>query len=214
MAVVATTRVHQMPDEVARGLVAWAQGDRRMHVLSRVPTAREVLAWQARGERCVSLLEGEVPRPHGDAFDFAVHDLCHMEKFHDPEHHEAQVGFFRTVDAAWDGAFGRILATWDDAFREDVEHVVCDMNGSAVFLFAALKMKLKMAVRRRVSPGVVEGPLDARETRAFDAALLEMIAALGMTEILEAAIRVSTRRDEAEAAERLLSWCERRARAG
>lgn len=37
----------------------------------------------------------------------------------------------------------------DDTWRAERDYVIAHMNGSAVFLFAALKMRLNMAVRRR-----------------------------------------------------------------
>jgi hypothetical protein len=101
----ACRRVRGIPEPVARGLVAWAAGQRPADVLDRIPSAAEVLQHQGQGRRWVSLLPDEVAQSHGDprhpdGLSFALHDLCHLEKFVAPEHHAGQVGFFRAV-ARW-----------------------------------------------------------------------------------------------------------------
>jgi len=207
---IAQVRVRGVERAVARGLVAWSNGERDVVVMDRVPSAREVLALQARGWRCVSLLDdGAVTAPHADGLAFALHDLCHLEKFVDPEHHAGQVGFFATLERAMDREAWRDLeGGFDDAWARDRDHVAADMNGSAIFLFAALKMKLKMAVRRAVGEACA-GPLDAREERAFEAALERMLDALAIDGALRDDARVvSTRRDAHDAAVRLCDYFE------
>ena len=76
-----------------------------MGLLFEISPARRVLALQARGRRCVCLLDDAVALAHGDprhpdGLAFALHDLCHLEKFVAPEHHAGQVGFFRLVGRA------------------------------------------------------------------------------------------------------------------
>ena len=70
----------------------------------QILSARALLRRQAQGRRCVALLDDEAARAHGDprhpdGLSFALHDLCHLEKFVAPEHHHGQIGFFRAVDA-------------------------------------------------------------------------------------------------------------------
>jgi hypothetical protein len=188
-----------------------------VHLLSRVPEASELLSWQSNGERCVSVLpDGAVTAPHEHGLAFLMHDLCHLEKFVDPVHHEGQVGFFATVERATQlGAWGAFLARFDAVFLGELDHVIADMNGSAVFLFAALKMKLKMATRRRLArelgrepePGV--GPLDADEQAAFDVELETLFDLLELRgPIRHAAARVSTRRDDRDASSAILAHFE------
>jgi len=213
---VATTRLLGVSQPVAEALVAWGQGRRRVHLLDRVPRPVDVLAWQARGERCVSLLDHEVATaPHEDGLAFAMHDLCHLEKFFDPAHHAGQVGFFRAVNAAVESPrWAGFLARFDADFVCDLEHVVADMNGSAVFLFAALKMKLKMAVRRRGArerggEARVAGPLDEEERSAFAFELDTLLDHLQVPGGSRGpAVRVSTRRDDLDAALAVLAHFE------
>jgi hypothetical protein len=204
----AQRRVRGVPEDVVRGLFAWDRGQRPVDLLFQVPPARQVLALQAQGRRCVGLLDDAAARAHGDprhpdGLTFALHDLCHLEKFVAPEHHAGQVGFFRIVERALQApsivALDREL---DDTWRADRDYVIADMNGSAVFLFAALKMKLAMAVRRRGQA-------------AADPAVELLFEAMGLPDdVREAARSVTRRRDRPAAARRLLAHFEAAAGAG
>jgi hypothetical protein len=217
LGVFAERRVRGVPEDVVRGLFAWECGERPVDLLFTVPTAFEVLARQARGRRCVGLLDDAVALAHGDprhpdGLSFALHDLCHLEKFVAPEHHAGQVGFFAAVERAFASSEVRALeAQFDDTWRVDRNYVVSDMNGSAVFLFAALKMKLNMAVRRRLwrvrdQPAPTSGPLDPDERAAVAPALAVLFEAMGLPDKLRAGARaVSTRRDHPTDAARLLA---------
>jgi hypothetical protein len=86
-------------------------------------------------------------------------------------------------------------AQLDEAWRADRDYVIADMNGSAVFLFAALKMKLKLAVGRRHAP--------------FEPALDVLLRAMDLPDdIRDAARAVSPRRDRPTEARRLLDHFE------
>ena len=128
---------------------------------------------QARGERCVSILS---EASHPDPLDFALHDLCHLEKFVDLDSYAGQVGFFSAIYRGnVEARFSHLDAKW----KQDLEHVAADMNGSPVFLFAAIKMKLKMAARREVARlrGTLEnvgGILDSDEEKMFEQLLDEL----------------------------------------
>jgi len=155
-----------------------------------------------------------VPRDAPDAgLAFVLHDLCHLEKLFDPAHHEEQRGFFAALFAASDSpAWATLDARLDDAWRRDVEHVAADMNGSAIFLFAALKMKLKMASRRALGARTgraakVAGPLDDGEASAFAEDLELLLDALDVRgDVRNDARAVSTKRDAVDAGERLARW--------
>ncbi len=133
-----------------------------------------------------------------DPLAFALHDLCHLEKFVDESTYAGQVGFFAALHRAdLEARFSHL----DDAWKKDLEHVSADMNGSPVFLFAALKMKLKMAARRDVArkrgtPERVGGVLDPDEARAFELFQNELFDALALPERgRRAGVAVSARRD-------------------
>ena len=200
----AERRVRGVPEAVVRGLFAWDRGERPVDLLSDVPTASQVLALQAGGRRCVCIVDDAAALAHGDprhpdGLSFALHDLCHLEKFVAPEHHAGQVGFFRIVARALETS--RMIALdreLDDAWRTDRDYVIADMNGSAVFLFAALKVKLAMAARRRGS--------------AAEPAVDLLLRAMDLPDdVRQAAHAVSRRRDRPAAARRLLDHFERAA---
>jgi hypothetical protein len=191
----ALQRIRNVPESAARGLVEAAHGRRPLHVLQRVVDPRELLAMQARGERCVSILDvDQTPDP----LDFALHDLCHLEKFVDENSYSGQVGFFASVHR---GDVDSLFSHLDEKWRKDLEHVVADMNGSPVFLFAALKMKLKMAARRQVArvrgtPEKVGGSLDPDEEKMFEELLENLFDAIAFpAEGRRAGRAVSAKRD-------------------
>lgn len=216
----ARRRVRGVPDPVVRALLHWAVGQRRVELLFHIPSAEEVLEKQTHGLRCVSLLEDGVAKAHGDprhpdGLAFALHDLCHLEKFVAPEHHAGQVGFFFAVARALASQSVRALEdTFDDVWRADRDYVISDMNGSAIFLFAALKMKLSMAIRRRLAleenrPPPRSGALVDAERVALAPALALWLEAMALPATLRrAAVVVSARRDSPGDARLLLDHFE------
>ena len=99
------------------------------------------------------------------------------------------------------------------------DRLAADVNGSAVYLFALLKMKLKMAARRRTArlAGAiprVSGALDRDEQCVFDELEKRLFDALGFEgELRCAAAATSARRDAADAARRVSHEFARRGRA-
>jgi hypothetical protein len=221
--VFATRRVRAVGEAVHRGLLAWARGERPADLRHRILAPEEVLHHQARGRRCVSLLDDATALAHGDprhpdGLSFALHDLCHLEKFAAPEHHRGQIGFFRSVARALGcPALRELERSFDSRWCADRDYVVADMNGSAVFLFSVLKMRMNMAVRRRLAvarglPAPTRGPLDADEHAAVQPALTTLCHALGLPpDVQAAALSVSTRRDHPALAQRLLAHFEQAA---
>ena len=207
--------------------MAWAAGRRRVDLSFAVPSPRAVLGLQARGRRCVSLLADPdvpagpvagIPRGQGaygsGGLAFAVHDLCHLEKFSAPAHHTEQVGFFASLERALDhSAWSALEAGFDEIWADDRDHVLADMNGSSAFLYVVLRNKVKLAVRRRVGrergePGR-SGPLDEGEARAYAEAVEAVIAAFGIEgEARDAARALASRHEAEEAGEPLRAFFE------
>lgn len=210
----ASRGVRDLPDDARRALLGMFAGTHAATVYRRPLAAREVVALQAAGRRCVSLLDEHAPLgPYATPLGFCVHDLSHLAAFFDPAHARGQRGFFRALDRALDGDLEALLADHDPALRADVLAVGADTNGSCVFAFASLVMKLKMAVRRALGrrTGLVRerGPLTPEEETAFTPELRRFTRALGMPASLdEDAARVGTRRAFPEAARRVLLFFE------
>lgn len=209
---VAERELYRVPPVVPEALVGWAAGERPVEMYFHKPTSREVLALQARGRRCVSLLDEGVPTaPHADGLAFAVHDLCHLEKFVNPEHHRGQVGFFDAMNRALDDArWAALEAPFDATWAFDRDYVISDMNGSVAFLFVTLRGKLKLAVRRwiaaeRGDERVAYGALDEEEARRFAEAFEVVLDLLELRGHVRDAARVfSSRHDDVEAAARVI----------
>jgi hypothetical protein len=204
-------RVRCVPQRAVRGLFTWAGGF-PVELRTDVPTAREVLALQASGRRCVSVLDESVsPAPHESGLDFLIHDLCHLDKFAAAEHYEEQVGFFATLaECAANPRYLALEARLDPTFVDDRERLGADVNGSAVYLFALLKMKLKMAARRRharlagIAPRV-SGVLDVAEQQVFDELEATLYDELGFDAEQRAAARATSSRRDALAAAALIA---------
>jgi len=220
LAVFAARRVRGVSPVVAGALLAWARGQRPVDLLFEVLPAREILRRQAAGRRCVALIDDQSARAHGDprhpdGLSFALHDLCHLEKFVAPEHHRGQVGFFRAVERALASApIAALESTLDATWAADRDYVLADMNGSAVFLFSVLKMRLAVAVRRRRAradgraPPTSGGP-DAADQVALSPVLATWFHEMGLPETLRTeAVMVSARRDQPAHARRLLDYFE------
>lgn len=206
LAHLAEHRLCKVPERAVEALFAWGGGP-DVELRSDVPPASHLLALQARGRRCVSLLPESDAHSAKAGFEFVIHDLCHLGKLLDPVHHVEQVGYFASLERlfatpSWLGVEGRLDATW----REDRERLGADMNGSSVYLFVVLKMKLKMAARRALARADEReapsgGALDARELAHFGSLETDLYDALGLTgEVRDAARRVSARRDAEDAA--------------
>ena len=220
LSVFATRRVRGVSPVVAGALLAWARGERPVDLLFEILPARQILRHQAAGRRCVALIDDQVARAHGDprhpdGLSFALHDLCHLEKFVAPDHHRGQLGFFRAVERALDSApIAALESTLDATWAADRDYVVADMNGSAVFLFSVLKMRLAVAVRRRRAraegrPAPTTGGLQAADQQALRPVLATWFQAMGLPESLRTeAAMVSARRDHPAHARRLLDYFE------
>jgi hypothetical protein len=220
----ATREIYRLPRAVAHALTAWSAGRREVEVWFSLPSPREVLAMQARGARCVSLLADEdvpagpiagLPRAHAygsGGLAFAVHDLCHLEKFFDPETHREQRGFFAALDRALaDPRFQALEASFDAAWPGERDAVLSDMNGSCAFLFVVLRSKIKLAIRRRIAAARGEecrrGEMDAEEARAYDEAMEVLLDALGLHgEARDAALSLTARAGAEEAAPKVQAF--------
>ncbi len=204
--------VRGVPEGAVQGLRYWAAGF-PVRLLRDVPAPREILELQAQGRRCVTLLDAALAAgPYQDPLAFALHDLRHLAKFAAPAHYFEQVGFFATLARAQTTpAWSRFEAGLDVSWQTDRDQVLADMNGSSVFLFAALKMKLKMAARRALArlsarPARDSGPLSREEEQFFRVQEQRFLDALGFTgELRLAALSTSARRDDPERAAQLAS---------
>ena len=203
----AEREIYGVPAHVAAGLVAWRTGLWDLRLRRTMATDTEILTGQAAGYRWVSLLPDNAPcAPQKSPFYFALHDICHASHYFDPMHHHGQVGFFADLVAAMaTNCWSLLTADFADDWPRDLARVTADMNGSALFLFSALRRKVHLAA--------VQAGLDP------DCAKAMLFEALGMHgETAEAARLFSVHKAADPAFSRynaaiLLAWWQRPTRA-
>lgn len=206
--------VRGLSEDARRVVLGLHAGTHHAEISSGPFAARHVIALQAAGRRCISLLPEDAPRgPYQSPLAFAAHDLEHLAQFFAPAHFWGQLGFFQRLHGALDDGLGGLLSDHDQAFGDDVNRVGADTNGSSVFAFASLVMKLKMAARRALArrTGTVRthGALTSEEEAAFAPELERLVAAFRMpNELLPMAARVGTRRADHEAGVAVLRYFE------
>jgi len=210
--VVARKRLLKVKEAHALALSAWSVGLTSAEIRDSLFTVDEIIRLQAEGRRVVSLLpdSGESDEP----LEVVLHDLKHMYKFFAPEHHRAQVGYFRLVARAHDKTQELALfdAELDDTWRSQRDYAVADMNGSPLFLFGYLKMRLKMAVRRKLARDVgrrapTGGQLRSDELKAYARFLERLLDLLELRgEPREAARRLTARGGNGPAANDFLCY--------
>lgn len=205
----AAHRLRGVGELEARGLVGWANDTRSAELFDREITAREIIELQAEGRRCVALLPDAPP---ADGLEFALHDLRHLEKFFEPAHHRVQIGFFRLFARALSRPdYLQLDQSLDETWCNERDKTLADMNGSPIFLFGVLKMKLKVAVRRSLARARGVAPplrsaLDADELAAYAPVLERFLDVLGFEgPVREAAREISTRRDRPHFGQTLLA---------
>ncbi len=207
-------RLRGLSEQGRLAVLGLARGTHLAEVAARPFTAREVLALQARGRRCVSLLPAGVELgPYASAFEFCAHDLAHLAKLFEPAHRRGQLGFFRLLHEGVVSGLAGLEARHDPRFTADVEAVGADTNGSAVFAFASLVMKLKMASRRALGRAtgveVTGGSLTPAEEAAFAPDFADLCEVFRVPEGLQAAaLTVGARRAEPLAGRALLAHFE------
>lgn len=114
-------------------LVQWLRGAWPLILREDVPSPLDILRWQARGARAVTVLTAwpRLRKPvlnKPDAFAFFLHDLEHAYKFfHSPALHAGQRVFFAGLEAAYDS--GALAPYFDDAgFVTKFYYLMSDMN--------------------------------------------------------------------------------------
>ena len=114
-------------------MVQWLLGAWPLKLREDIPSPREVLHWQAQGQRAVTVLT-KFPRMcepvlnKANAFVFFLHDLEHAYKFfHSPALRAGQCAFFAALENAFER--GVFAPYFDDAeFVKKFHYLMSDMN--------------------------------------------------------------------------------------
>lgn len=166
---------------VPDALSAWLRGAWRLRLYERIPSSREVLAMQVRGERPVTVLSAwpRMTLPvlgKSNAFAFMLHDLEHAWKFNaDAELHRAQRAFFAVLHEAWaQGKFEDYLG--EEVFAAKFDYLVSDMNTHVMHATQYLRaILLERHLRAEGAPGHAE--LSAAAHRKVAGLLSELFGA-------------------------------------
>lgn len=203
LSLLSQNRLWKAEKEAISALLGWSEKRRPGVLYFRKLTNREVLDLQAKGYRCVSLIEDDIDcGMFEDPYDFTRHDLCHLEKFYAKDVYFGQVGFCHVMTMALSTQAWQQLETgFDSQWETDRDYVFSDMNGSVVFLLSMLKMKIKMAVRRArqrelVQSHEISGALSIEELERYSTKEELLFQALGLpNEMNQAASVITTTRE-------------------
>ncbi|MSQ82868.1 MAG: hypothetical protein EXR77_08120 [Myxococcales bacterium] len=145
----ATRHLYRVEAHVAAVLCRWRRGEVDIRVTQHPPRVAAMLASQAQGFRWLTLLPpGADCGQQASPFEFALHDLCHAAHYFDPAHHVAQRGFFTALArATTTTGWLPWCARMGPPFAGELDHVAADMNGSALFLWTALRKKITNAAK-------------------------------------------------------------------
>jgi hypothetical protein len=157
---------------VPAALVQWLRGAWPLILREDIPSPRDILRWQARGTRAVTLITAwprarEPVLNKSDAFAFFRHDLEHAYKFyHSPALYAGQCGFFARLEAAFDR--GVFAPYFDDAeFAARFHYLMSDMNTHPEHSRQYLRAILIEFYRRRECQTLTEW-LNAAAERAIE----------------------------------------------
>ena len=153
-------------------LVQWLRGVWPLIMREDIPSPRDILRWQARGTRAVTVITAwpRVREPvlnKSDAFAFFRHDLEHAYKFyHSPALYAGQRAFFARLEAAFDR--GVFAPYFDDAeFVTRFHYLMSDMNTHPEHSRQYLRAILIEYYRRRELKALTEW-LNAAAERAIE----------------------------------------------
>ena len=116
-------------------------------MFDNVPSSRDVLALQADGKRCISLITNNIDSlilNERDALSFLLHDLVHAYKmFSNDILLQGQIGFCRAIMKILKNKQGNdlieSLSSQDEKFSENFDYLISDMNSHTKHLFYYFK---------------------------------------------------------------------------
>lgn len=153
-------------------LAQWLRGAWPLILREDIPSPRDILRWQARGTRAVTVVTAwprarEPVLNKSDAFAFFRHDLEHAYKFyHSPALYAGQCAFFARLEAALDR--GVFAPYFDDAeFVIRFHYLMSDMNTHPEHSRQYLRAILIEFYRRRERKTLTEW-LNAASERAIE----------------------------------------------
>ncbi len=133
-------RPKHLPHSVFDVLWHWGQQEYDLLLVQKMPTPLEMLTYQARGQRVVTMdlaaaARGELVDGKRDAFEFLLHDLIHADLFfRDPDLFNQQKEFFSRLAEQIEKL--KLLEQSDPLFLQDLYYLMADMNSHRAHLQA------------------------------------------------------------------------------
>ncbi len=135
------------PHTVNRSVINWSMGSYGLEMMFHIPKPSEVLHQQKQGRRCVTIIldqrrASKFILGERDSLGFTMHDLIHADHFyHNNECFLGQLGFYGLLDSCMSqNHFTEHLG--NQAFQNEFEYLIADMNAYAVHLMKCLKSAL------------------------------------------------------------------------
>src|SRR6185312_474431 len=150
-----TTLFRGLPLSVNRALLSWHVRLFPLHLCEHTPSTEEILAWQIKGERCVSCVTDEKDLSsyilgERDPLSFVLHDLIHADHFfRDPLMAQVQVGFSRLMFELSQLPVVQTLRQEDPIFCREFDYGATDMNSHGSHLLKYLKAVFIFALERK-----------------------------------------------------------------
>lgn len=145
-----------IPLAVPKSIICWRDHIYPLDLLVTLPLPEEVLAMQAQGRRCISMLiEKEqilnFVEEGRDVLGFIVHDLIHADHFFaDPEKARAQIEFCKRLREIASFSSIQQMLEKDESFRREFHYLMSDMNSVPLHLLKTLKAILLGFYKRQL----------------------------------------------------------------
>lgn len=135
-------RIKSIPEVIHQTLIYWFNGQWKLVLMEEIPSPKELLIIQRKGQRCVTMPMKLHQFQHyvlgeRDVLSFILHDLIHAERFFGrPEIYHGQLGLYAFFDKHY-SAFEPLLN--DSLFKEEFDYAISDMNAYCVHVLKFLK---------------------------------------------------------------------------
>lgn len=152
-----TFRFKKIKEKAIIALKRWYEGEWNFALVDRVLTPYEVLNYQAKGIRPVSLIPQEIFSEiihKEDCLEFFVHDLEHGYMFfHDENLKNMQIQFFKNVQASLETDLWKNIIK-DKKQKERFYYLISDMNTHLehykAYLFAMIPIAFQSEFEKEI----------------------------------------------------------------
>lgn len=158
-------------------------------IVDRIPSSRDVLAMQAVGHRCVSVITlklDDLILNERDPLSFMLHDLVHAYKmFNEQTLLKGQWGFSCAIMKIYKNHRGedkiQELCDSDEEFRDKFDYLISDMNSHPKHLFYYFKAILINYFKKKYQE--IDGVLKGKSLEEFDRVFESFLEMFEMNEM-------------------------------